>query len=66
MSSWQTMRDLYDDIEVPIALVRFAREIVLEVIEEAHISPAAKTERLRRSILPWAAGMSPPTLRRIS
>lgn len=44
MSSWQVMRDLYDDIETPLALVRFAREIVLEVIEEASISPAAKTD----------------------
>ena len=44
MSSWQVMRDLYDEIEVPIALVRFAREIVFDVIDEASISPDAKAD----------------------
>jgi hypothetical protein len=44
MSSWQVMRDLYDELEVPIALVRFAREVVFNVIDEAPISSDAKNE----------------------
>jgi len=42
--SWQALRDLYEDIETPIALTRFAREILHEVIPGARISEAAKTD----------------------
>lgn len=44
MSSWQTLRDLYDDLETPLALVKFAREIVLEVIDKGDIAPATQTD----------------------
>lgn len=42
--SWQALRDLYNDIETPIALTRFAGEIMHEVIPELRISEAAKTD----------------------
>jgi hypothetical protein len=34
MAGWQALRDMYDDIEVPLALVRFARELMHEVLDE--------------------------------
>jgi hypothetical protein len=42
--SWQALRDLYADIEAPIALTRFAGEIMHEVIPEARISEEAKDD----------------------
>ena len=34
MGGWQALRDLYEDIEVPLSLVRFARELMHEVLDE--------------------------------
>ncbi|HKS23285.1 MAG TPA: hypothetical protein VJZ76_10835 [Thermoanaerobaculia bacterium] len=42
--SWQALRDLYDDIETPIALTRFAREIIDDIIAEAPVSEDAKSD----------------------
>ena len=42
--SWQVLRDMYDDVETPLTLVRFANEVVNEVIADARISPDAKAD----------------------
>ena len=34
MADWQFLRSMYDDIDVPLALVRFARELMHEVLDE--------------------------------
>jgi hypothetical protein len=42
--SWQALRDMYDEVEMPLTLVRFANDVVNEIIADAPISPDAKAE----------------------
>ncbi len=44
MADWQALRGMYDDIEVPIALMRFARELLHEVIDEIPMPNESKLE----------------------
>jgi hypothetical protein len=42
--SWQALRDMYDEIDTPLTLVRFANDVVNEIIADAPISPDAKAD----------------------
>lgn len=42
MADWEALRSMYDEIEVPIALVRFARELLHEVLDEVPMPAETK------------------------
>jgi len=44
MSDWEALRSMYDEIEVPIALMRFARELMHQVLDEVPMPAETKVE----------------------
>ena len=42
MADWEALRSMYDEIEVPIALMRFAREVMHQVLDEVPMPSETK------------------------
>jgi hypothetical protein len=49
MADWEALRSMYDEIEVPIALMRFARELMHEVIDDVPM-PKESNHQLYKAI----------------
>jgi len=49
MADWEALRSMYNDIEVPIVLMRFAREIMHGVIDDVPM-PKESNHQLYKAI----------------